>query len=57
MQVFLKKVKKMVEEKSIVDLFDCLLKDKTEKKIIKLIIDNKETEEILDQLIKKGGKK
>lgn len=57
MQGFLKKVKKMAEEKSIIDLFDGLLEDRIEKKIMKLIIDNKETEEIIGQLVKEGDKK
>ena len=41
----------MEEESSIKDLFETLLKEDKEKKIIRLIVDDKEPEEIVDILL------
>jgi len=44
----------MKEDELSSDLFESLLKDATEKKVMSLIIDGKETEEIITELLKKG---
>ena len=41
----------MEEESSIKDLFETLLKEDKEKKIIRLIVDDKEPEEIVGILL------
>ena len=48
--------KDSTEESLIVDLFEELLNDNTEKKVMKLILDNKEPEEIIDSLLNTRGK-
>jgi hypothetical protein len=47
----------MTEESSIEDLFENLLTDKTEKEIMKQIIDNKEPEDIISNLLNSQGSK
>jgi len=45
----------MDENKSIQNLFDSIIHDKTEKKIMNLILDNMDLDEIIKELLLNNG--
>lgn len=45
----------MSENAPVIKMFDALLKDETEKAIMKLIIDEKESAEIIEKMLAKRG--